>query len=85
MINEQERLIILGQISTNKALIAYNKNPKKIFNKAKYSSSHTSNPTNKSSHATNAHHENSKKKKVYDPCKHCGKTNHSGKYFFKLK
>ena len=28
---------------------------------------------------------NSKPKKVYDPCKHCGKTNHLGKNYFKVK
>ena len=44
--------------------MAHNKNPKKSFNNAKGSSSHTSNPTNKFGHASNAHHENSKKKKV---------------------
>ena len=46
----------------------------------KGSCSHTSKPTNNS----NAHHENSNKKKVYDPCKHCGKTNHPEKNCFKL-
>ena len=74
LINEQERLIVLGQTSPNKAIIAHN--PKNFFNNAKGYCSHTSNPTNKYIHTSNAHHENSKKRKVYDPCKHCGKTNH---------
>ena len=76
LINEKERLIISGQVSPNKALMEHNKNPNKSFNTSKGSSSHTSNPTNKSGHASNAHHENSKKKKAYDRCKHCVKTNH---------
>ena len=59
LINEKERLIILGQVSPNKALMTHNKNPKNFFNNAKCSNSHTSNPTNKSDHASNAHHENS--------------------------
>ena len=83
LINEQERLIVLGQLSPNKSLIAHN--PKKSFNNAKGSCSHTSKPTNNSGNNSNAHHENSKKKKVYDPCKHCGKTNHPEKNCFKLK
>ena len=79
LINEQERLIVSGQRSPNKYLIA--RNPKKIFHNAKGSCPHTSKPTNN----YNAHHQNSKKKKMYDSCKHCGKTNHPEKNCFKLK
>ena len=69
LINEQERLIVLGQLTPNKALTALNKNHKNFLNNAK-----GSNPSNTNSgHASNG---NSKQKKVYDPCKHCGKTNH---------
>ena len=35
LINEQERLIVSGQLTPNKALIALNKNHKKSFNNAK--------------------------------------------------
>ena len=56
LVNEKERLIISRQISLNKALMTHNKNPKKIFNNAKGSSSRASNPTNKFGHASNAHH-----------------------------
>ena len=59
--------------------------PKKSFHNAKGSCSHTSKPTNNYGNNSNAHYENSKKKKVYDPCKHCGKTNHPEMIFFKLK
>ena len=51
----------------------------------KCSCSHTSKPTYNSGNNSNAHHENSKKKKVYDPCTHRGKTNHAEKNGFKLK
>ena len=79
LINEKERLIVSKQLSPNKSLIAYN--PNNSFHNAKGSCSHTSKPTNNS----NVHHESSKKKKVYDPCKHRGKTNHLEKNCFKLK
>ena len=79
LINEQEMLFISGKVSPNKSLMAHNKNPKKCFNNVKGSSSHTSNPTNRYVHASNEHHENSMKTRVYDPCKHCGKTNHPEK------
>ena len=77
LINEQERLIVSRQISPNKALIVHN--PKKSFNSVEGSCSNTSKPPNNSSNNSNARHEHSKKKKVYDPCKHCGKTNHPEK------
>eukprot|EP00253_Pinus_taeda_P001586 PITA_01586 len=85
LINEQERLITLGQVSPNKAPMAHNKKPTKSFKNAKGSYSHTSNHTNNNGHASYAHHETSKRKKVYDPCKHCGKTNHLEKNCFKAK
>ena len=62
LINEKERLIVSRQLSPNKALIAHN--PKKNFHIVKGSCSHTSKPTN--NFGNNAHHENSKMKKVYD-------------------
>ena len=78
MINEQERLIVSGQLTPNKALTALNKNHKKSFNNAK-----GSNPSNTNyGHASD---ENSKQKKVYDPCKHCGKINHPEKNCFKAQ
>jgi len=81
LINEQERLIVSGQLTPNKALTAPNKHHKKIFNNAK-----GSNPSNTNfGHASHASNENSKQKKVYDPCKHCGKTNHPKKNCFKAK
>ena len=81
MINEQERLIVLGQFTPNKALTALKKNNKKSFNNAK-----GSNPSNTNSgHASHASNENSKQKKVYDPCKHFGKTNHLENNCFKAK
>ena len=41
-------------------------------------------PSNTNSgHASHASNENSKQKKVYDPWKHCGKTNHAEKNCFK--
>ena len=59
----------------------FNKNHKKIFNNAK-----GSNPSNTNSrHDSHASNENSKQKKVYGPCKHCGKTNHPEKNCFKAK
>ena len=79
--NEQEWLIVSGQLTLNKALTALNKNHKKSFNNAKgYNHSNTN-----SGHASHASNENSKQKKVYDPCKHCGKTNHPEKNCFKAK
>ena len=81
LINEQEMLIVSRQLTPNKALTTLNKNHKKIFNNAK-----GSNPSNTNSgHASQASNENSKQKKVYDPCKHCGKTNHPEKNCFKAK
>ena len=76
LINEQEMLISSSQLTPNKVLMAHNnKNPKKHFQpNAKGSCSHSS--TNNSGNASNVTHEVSKKKKVYDPCKYCGKTNH---------
>jgi hypothetical protein len=76
LINEQERLIASGQLTSNKALMSHNnKNPKKSFQpNTKVSCSHSS--TNNYGNASNVAHEVSKKKKVYDPCKYCGKTNH---------
>ena len=56
LINEQERLIVLGQLTPNKALTALNKNHKKSFNNAK-----GSNPSNTNfGHASHASNENSK-------------------------
>ena len=72
-VNEQERLIVLGQLSPNKSLIAHN--PKKSFNNEKGSCSHTLKPTSNYCNDSNSLHKNNKNKKVYDPCKHCGKTN----------
>ena len=81
LINEQERLIVSGQLTPNKALTALNKNHKKSFNNAK-----GSNPSNTNfGHASHASNENIKQNKVYDPCKHCGKTNHPEKNCFKAK
>ena len=81
MINEQERLIVSKQLTPNNALTALYKNRKKSFNNAK-----GSNPSNTNSgHASHASNGNSKQKKVYDLCKHCGKTNHSEKNCFKAK
>ena len=80
MINEQERLIVLGQLTPNKSLIALNKNHKKSFNNAK-----GSNPSDTNfGHASHASNGNSKQT-FYDPCKHCGKTNHPEKNCFKAK
>ena len=81
LINEEERLIVSRQFTPNKALAALNKHHKKTFNNAK--GSHPSN-TNYG-HASHASKENSKAKKVYDPCKHCGKTNHPKNNCFKAK
>ena len=85
LINEKERLIASSQLTPNKALMTHiNKNPKKRFQpNSKGSCSHSS--TNNSSNASNVTHEISKKKKVYDPCKYCGKTNHPEKRFYKVK
>ena len=81
MINEKERLIVSGQLTPNKALTALNKHHKKSFNNAK-----GSNPFNTNfGHASHASNGNSKQKKVYDPCKHCGKTNYPEKNCFKTK
>ena len=56
LINEQERLIVSGQLTPNKALTALNKNHKNFFNNAK-----GSNPSNTNSgHASHASNENSK-------------------------
>lgn len=85
LINEKESLIVSRQVSPNKALMAHNKNPKKSFNNAKGSYSHTSNHTNNNGHASHEHHQTSKRKKVYDPCKHCGENNHPKKNCFKAK
>ena len=81
LINEQERLIVSGQLKPNKALTSLNKHHKKSFNNGK-----GSNPFNTNSgHASHASNGNSEQKKVYDPCKHCGKTNHLEKNCFKAK
>ena len=52
LINEQERLVVSGQLTPNKALIALNKHHKKSFNNAE-----GSNPSNTNSghvsHASN--------------------------------
>ena len=56
LINEQDRLIVSGQLTPNKALTALNKHHKKFFNIAK--GSNTSN-TN-SGHASRASNGNSK-------------------------
>ena len=81
LVNEQERLIVSGQLTPNKALTELKKHHKKSFNNAK-----SSNPSNTNSgHASHASNRNSKQKKVYDPCKHCGKTNHPEKNCFKAK
>ena len=56
LIDEQERLIFLGQLTPNKALTALNKHHKKSFNNAK-----GSNPSNTNyGHASHASNENSK-------------------------
>ena len=60
MINEQERLIVLGQLTPNKSLTTLNKTHKKFFNNAKGSNSSNTN----SGHASHASNENSKQKKV---------------------
>ena len=74
-------LIVSGQLTPNKALTTLNKNHKKTFNNGK-----GSNPSNTNyRHASHASNENSKQKKVYDPCKHCGKTNHPENNCFKAK
>ena len=81
LINEQKWLIVSRQLTPYKALTALNKNHKKSFNNAK-----GSNPSNTNfGHASHASNGNSKKEKVYDPCKHCGKTNHLEKNCFKAK
>lgn len=85
LINEQERLIASGQVSPSKAIMEHNKNPKKILNNYKGSYSHTSNHAKNNGHVSHAHHETSKRKKVYEPCKRCGKTNHPQKNCFKEK
>ena len=54
LINEQERLIVSGQLTPNKALTALNNNHKKIFNNVKgYDPSNTN-----SGHASHASNEN---------------------------
>jgi hypothetical protein len=52
----------------------YKNHKKKFQPNTKGSCSHSS--TNNSSNASNVTHEVSKKKTLYDPCKHCGKNNH---------
>ena len=56
MINEQERLIVSGQLTPNKALTALNKYHKNFFNNAK-----GSNPSNTNyGHASHGYNGNSK-------------------------
>jgi hypothetical protein len=78
-------LIASGQLTSHKALMAHNnKNPKKSFHPyTKCSYSHSS--TNHFGNASNITHEFNKKKKVYDPCKYCDKTNHLEKNCYKGK
>lgn len=85
LINEKERLIDSNQLTPNKSLMAHNnKNPKKSFQpNTKGCCSHSS--TNNSGNTSNVTLEVSKKKKVYDPCKYCGKTNNHEKSCYKGK
>jgi hypothetical protein len=72
LINEQERLIVSGQLTPNKALMAHNiKNHNKVFHKNP--KSHTKRP---SQHSSNDVCVDVSKKKVFNPCMYCGKTNH---------
>jgi hypothetical protein len=85
LINEQERLIALGQLTSHKPVMTYNnKNSKKRFQpNTKGFCSHSS--TNISGNDSNVTHEVNKKKKVCDPYKYRGKTNHPKKSCYKGK
>jgi hypothetical protein len=79
LINEQERLIASGQFNSNKALMTHNKNnPNKFFNKNP--KSHTK---GSSQHSSNDACDDASKKKQFNRCKYCGKTNQPENIFFK--
>jgi hypothetical protein len=79
LICEQDRLISSSQLVIGKAHLAHSKkNPHKgSHENTKPHAASTSNPT------SNGAPSDASKKKVWKPCKHCGKTNHAENNFFK--
>ena len=71
----------LGQLPSNNALWAHKKNnPNNFFNKNP--KSHTK---GSSQHSSNDACDDASKKKVFNPCKYCGKTNHPINMCFKQR
>ena len=72
LIWEKDRLIALGQLISGKTLMAHSKkNSNKGFNK-----NHKPENTKGSTHHSS---NDAPKKKVFNPCKYCRKTNHPEK------
>jgi hypothetical protein len=79
LICEQDRLISSGQLVIGKAHLAHTKkNPYKGSHKN--TKSHDASTSNQTSNDAPV---DASKKKVWKPCKHCGKTNHAEKNCFK--
>jgi hypothetical protein len=80
-INQNEQLTSSGQLTLNKSLTTLNKNNPKIFFH-KNPKSHTK---GSSLQSFNDACVDVSKNKVFNPCRYCGKTNHTKIIFFKIR